>query len=414
MKIMTSDSTSDRLRLLKLQRQKRLFHHLKAESEDDAAPVPPRTPKRAAPAASAVSGSPAGGSAKRPRKSTAASANESGLPGPGDLKQNIYVERQRARLSEEETDELRCSCVQPGGWRVSGQPACLEQCFNRLVHIECVRGACLAGEDCNNQRFQRSQWARVQKFATNDGRGWGLRTLDALRAGQFVIEYCGEVVSRDLCNDRLREMAERRERNFYFLSLDGDECIDARSRGNNARYINHSCNPNCETQKWQVCGEQRVGIFALRDVAAGTELTFDYQFERFGSEKVRCLCHEPNCRGFLGEKPRQMPAGAALDKQRVERRIPELTRRRGAEAVSPGDYLAMLEQQDEQPQTRRRPLLHGRASSAAIRHGYSVRRKTISAGAKVVRPVRTHLVRNIARTRARWLRIYAKFADRFG
>ncbi len=52
------------------------------------------------------------------------------------------------------------------------------------------------------------------------------------------------------------------------------------------RFINHSCEPNCETQKWVVRGELAIGLFALRDIAAGEELTFDYNFERYG-DKVR-------------------------------------------------------------------------------------------------------------------------------
>ena len=53
------------------------------------------------------------------------------------------------------------------------------------------------------------------------------------------------------------------------------------------RFINHACNPNCETQKWVVHGELAIGLFALQDIEAGSELTFDYNFERYG-DKVSC------------------------------------------------------------------------------------------------------------------------------
>lgn len=53
-------------------------------------------------------------------------------------------------------------------------------------------------------------------------------------------------------------------------------------------------------------GEIRIGIFATRDLKAGEELTFDYQFERFGGKKQRCYCGESNCRGYLGEKPNKV------------------------------------------------------------------------------------------------------------
>lgn len=76
--------------------------------------------------------------------------------------------------------------------------------------------------------------------------------------------------------------------------------IDASRKGNLARYINHSCDPNCATRKWVVNGETRIGIFAIEDIKAGTELTFDYQFERIGGAKQKCLCGSEKCRGYLG------------------------------------------------------------------------------------------------------------------
>lgn len=64
--------------------------------------------------------------------------------------------------------------------------------------------------------------------------------------------------------------------------------------------MNHSCNPNCATQKWIVNGELRVGLFATKAIAADTELTFDYKYVRYGASAQRCLCGEPNCKGIIG------------------------------------------------------------------------------------------------------------------
>ena len=72
----------------------------------------------------------------------------------------------------------------------------------------------------------------------------------------------------------------------------GSEGVWARARvaqGALGRFINHSCAPNCETQKWVVRGELAIGLYALEDIPAGTELTFDYNFERYG-DKVRGAC----------------------------------------------------------------------------------------------------------------------------
>ncbi|GMF25684.1 unnamed protein product [Phytophthora lilii] len=81
------------------------------------------------------------------------------------------------------------------------------------------------------------------------------------------------------------------------MVLSGGEVIDATRMGGWARFINHSCDPNCGVEKWDVKGEERCAIFALRDIVAGEELTFDYKFESFSKA---CLCGAPNCRKVIG------------------------------------------------------------------------------------------------------------------
>lgn len=65
------------------------------------------------------------------------------------------------------------------------------------------------------------------------------------------------------------------------------EIIDATRKGNRARFINHSCRPNCETQKWMIDGETCICIFALCDIAAGEELTYNYHLQWGGGERIR-------------------------------------------------------------------------------------------------------------------------------
>jgi SET domain-containing protein len=81
--------------------------------------------------------------------------------------------------------------------------------------------------------------------------------------------------------------------------------IDAGPCGNKARFLNHSCDPNCHTEKWVVNGRLCVGIFASRAIAKGTELTYDYGYEEQGGAPptVPCLCGTDKCSGFLGKKP---------------------------------------------------------------------------------------------------------------
>lgn len=84
------------------------------------------------------------------------------------------------------------------------------------------------------------------------------------------------------------------------MALRSDEIIDATQKGNVTRFINHSCEPNCETQKWTVNGDLRIGFFTLRNLQAGEEITFDYQFQRYGRKAQKCYCGTPSCRGYIG------------------------------------------------------------------------------------------------------------------
>lgn len=176
-----------------------------------------------------------------------------------------------------------------------------EKCLNRMLMFECVREVCGAGDRCGNQRFQKRQYANVRSFRT-DERGWGLKTLEDVKKGEFVIEYVGELIDDEEFHRRIEEMHKVKEENYYFLTIDKDIMIDAGPKGNLARFMNHSCEPNCETQKWTVGGDTRVGLFALCDIPAESELTFNYNLQCVGTEKKKCNCGSANCSGFIGAK----------------------------------------------------------------------------------------------------------------
>lgn len=89
------------------------------------------------------------------------------------------------------------------------------------------------------------------------------------------------------------------------MSFDQNMIIDA-TTGSIARFVNHSCNPNCRMIKWIVSGQPRMALFAGdRPIMTGEELTYDYNFDPFSAKNVqKCLCGQPNCRGVLGPKPK--------------------------------------------------------------------------------------------------------------
>ena len=97
-----------------------------------------------------------------------------------------------------------------------------------------------------------------------------------------MIEYCGEVLPTHMFEKRSLEYSEAGSKHFYFMSLNSNEYIDATRKGNISRFLNHSCDPNCFLQKWIVGNRVLIGIFTKKSVKSGDELTFDYQFERYG------------------------------------------------------------------------------------------------------------------------------------
>ncbi|XP_048001443.1 uncharacterized protein LOC125238212 [Leguminivora glycinivorella] len=159
--------------------------------------------------------------------------------------------------------------------------------------------------DRYNRAFEKRQYPRLQAYRTPH-RGWGLRTLQDIKQGQFVIEYVGELIDMEEFRRRMCRKHEIRDENFYFLTLDKERMIDAGPKGNLARFMNHCCEPNCETQKWTVLGDVRVGLFALYDIPANSEVTFNYNLECAGIEKKRCLCGAKRCSGYIGAKPKQL------------------------------------------------------------------------------------------------------------
>ncbi|XP_049345479.1 histone-lysine N-methyltransferase ASHH1-like, partial [Solanum verrucosum] len=216
------------------------------------------------------------------------------------ITQNEFIWRKHKKPREE--DIAICECKYDAS---DPNSACVGRCLNLLTNIECTPGYCPCGETCRNQRFQKCEYAKSKLFRT-EGRGWGLLADENIKAGQFIIECCGEVISFEEVKKRSQAYESHDLKDVYIISVDGNDFIDFTRKGSLARFINHSCSPNCETSKWIVSGETRVGIFAKQDISVGMELTYEYSFEwYYGGANVRCLCGAANCSLFLGAKCRR-------------------------------------------------------------------------------------------------------------
>lgn len=161
--------------------------------------------------------------------------------------------------------------------------------------------------DTNNPVIMTIRCPRSTRLHYFGGKkGFGLIAEDPILAGEFLLEYIGEVIDDKECERRMLECKKKGEHHFYLMEIQRETVIDARYRSNTARFINHSCSPNCETQKWNVNGYIRIGIFAIQDIAPGEEITFNYQFNPFG-KSIPCECGSPRCTGFMNIKRKEGP-----------------------------------------------------------------------------------------------------------
>ncbi|XP_023021580.2 LOW QUALITY PROTEIN: SET domain containing 2 [Leptinotarsa decemlineata] len=214
------------------------------------------------------------------------------------LKENLY---KTDRMTCKEAKKMTCDCFLTAEEKEANEFGCGEDCLNRLLLIECGN-LCQVGERCTNKRFQKGLFAPVEVFNT-EKKGLGLRAAANIAYGEFILEYVGEVLDSHEFDKRAEVYSQDKNIHYYFMALRADAIIDATMKGNISRFINHSCDPNAETQKWTANGELRIGFFSTRTILAGEEITFDYRFQRYGKEAQKCYCGASICRGWLGEQP---------------------------------------------------------------------------------------------------------------
>ena len=134
--------------------------------------------------------------------------------------------------------------------------------------------------------------------------GRGVFALRPIAKGTRIIEYKGKLITDDQADRRYGRLHENSSHTMLF-SVDDGLVIDATRGGNSARWINHSCAPNCEIEE----EGQRIFIEARRDIRLGDELTYDYNLQigekhtKAAKREHACFCGSRRCRGtMLGEE----------------------------------------------------------------------------------------------------------------
>ncbi|KAL7151749.1 hypothetical protein ABFS83_04G052400 [Erythranthe nasuta] len=219
------------------------------------------------------------------------------------IRRNVYLTKKVKRRLED--DGIFCSCCSSA----ESSGVCGKDCLCGMLMSSCSSG-CKCGISCLNKPFHQRPVKKIKTVQTEKC-GMGVVAEEDINQGEFVIEYVGEVIDDKTCEERLWKMKHRGETNFYLCEINRDMVIDATYKGNKSRYINHSCCPNTEMQKWMIDGETRIAIFATRDIKKGEHLTYDYKFVQFGADQD-CHCGAVGCRQKLGVKPNK-PKTASSD-----------------------------------------------------------------------------------------------------
>jgi hypothetical protein len=245
------------------------------------------------------------------------------------LRINEWICPKPKKVNAEEDDiPALCDC---------SDDKCGPDCQNRQCFMQCTAQTCKPTRlrqkhgdkqwksfECGNKPFgSRSAAKQLFKVVSAGGKGMGLVAKRDIEPHEYIIEYIGEVMTVDEWGDRQKQEAPvGSSKHFYVMDLDGDHVVDASRKGNESRLINHSCDPNLETQKWTVNGESRIGLFAVKPISKGQELTFNYQFETFASKPFKCLCGTAKCSGWIGGRSKKRSEQA--EKDDIRRKIAEV------------------------------------------------------------------------------------------
>ena len=186
-----------------------------------------------------------------------------------------------------------------------------DDCVNRAIFMECTKTTCPCRNFCKNQRIQKQEYSEVKVFHAAE-KGHGLEAVQDIKPGQFVMEYIGDVIDDAEHYSRVQEYEDEGIQHHFFMQVRKDFVIDATKTGNISRFINHSCAPNARTQKWSVKGVIRIAFEAIKEIAAGEEITFDYNFVSYGQKEQVCYCGAAECRGVLG-KPQKVKKSIKIE-----------------------------------------------------------------------------------------------------
>ncbi|KAI6208909.1 Histone-lysine N-methyltransferase [Aphelenchoides besseyi] len=205
------------------------------------------------------------------------------------LRANLLVESP-LKLAESK----KCDCLPTA-------PCVDSRCSSRRFCVECTQKSCQLHDLCQNRRLTNNIAIHQLQLFDTELKGRGIRTCVEIPKEAFICEYVGEVIKTSTYFKRtlLRDESQPR----FGIHLTPGYVVDSTERGSLSRFFNHSCEPNCVMERWSCGGNFRLGIFALRLIREGEELTYDYnRFVRLEPDQ-KCCCGSLMCRGIISYQP---------------------------------------------------------------------------------------------------------------
>jgi len=200
-------------------------------------------------------------------------------------------------------------------------------CLNRQLNLECPEGCGVPGKGCNNRSISEAKGCINVRIVYFPGKGYGAVASTTVQSGEFIGEYVGEIITNEDGKRRIERISNLKsnEAQYYIMELDSHRSIDAHWFGNEMRFVNHSCDPNCTAKTIMSERDTHLVLVAIRNIKRGEELSFDYNMysSKSGREVPMCHCDSKNCTGILAAKRKNsvIPDGSSKTTGKTDPKI---------------------------------------------------------------------------------------------
>eukprot|EP00980_Cylindrotheca_fusiformis_P028446 scaffold22599_cov139-Cylindrotheca_fusiformis.AAC.37 len=231
----------------------------------------------------------------------------------------VELQRKRAALAAEKKLENSSGCARTEGMTAvarSGGSDRITRALVRKADADAIGSEVAGGkkQDTEKAKADRSRMAlkyRQMKAVPIEQRlvakrshihGWGLFTKVDVPKNSMIVEYMGEIIRQSVADKREKQYEISGEGSCYMFRLDMQRIVDATMIGCMARFMNHCCRPNAYakviTVDTDLGVEKKIMVFALQEIKAGEEITYDYKFP-VEDGSLKCTCGAPNCIGRM-------------------------------------------------------------------------------------------------------------------